>query len=137
MTIQQQTVFDSAAQETQHNVKQIRDKVNEHLQTLDAKIRTIKIELVACKECRRVQVVHLMFLQDIRKFISDLVTLYTRNKSQQAEIYDYKIKFFSTISSLASGQITLQLLRPNVIADIEKKLSNDEVRRDTKLSTAI
>ena len=49
--------------ETQHNVKQIRDQVNEHLQTLDARMRTIKLELVAYKECRRVEMVHLRFLQ--------------------------------------------------------------------------
>ena len=51
--------------ETQHNVKQIRDQVNEHLQTLDARMRTIKIELLAYKECRRVEMVQLRFLQEI------------------------------------------------------------------------
>ena len=37
------------AKETQHNVKQIRDQVNAQLQTLDARMRTIILELVACK----------------------------------------------------------------------------------------
>ena len=36
--------------ETEHNVKQIRDQVNEHFQTLGARMRTLKIELVAYRE---------------------------------------------------------------------------------------
>ena len=123
--------------ETQNNVKQIRDQVNEHLQTLDARMRTIKIELLAYKECRRVEMVHLRFLQEIRNFISDLGTLYTHIKSYQAAFYAYKINLFSTISSLASGKITPQFLVPNAIADIVNELSNDEIRRGTKLSPAI
>ena len=123
--------------ETQHNVKQTRDQVNEHLQTLDARIRTIKLELVAYKECRRVEMVHLRFLQEIRNFISDLGTLYTHIKSYQAAFYAYKINLFSTISSLASGKITPQFLVPNAIADVVNKLSNEEIRRGTKLSPAI
>ena len=123
--------------ETQHNVKQIRDQVNEHLQTLDARMRTIKIELVAHKECGRVEMVHLRFLQEIRNFISDLGTLYTHIKSYQAAFYAYKINLFSTISSLRSGKITPQVFVPNAIADIVNELSNDEIRRSTKLSPAI
>ena len=73
--------------ETQHNVEKISDQVNEHLQTLDARMRTIKLELVAYKECRRVEMVHLGFLQEIRNFISDLGTLYTHIKSYQAAFY--------------------------------------------------
>ena len=38
--------------ETKHNVKQISHQVNEHLQTLDVRMRTIRIELVAYKEYR-------------------------------------------------------------------------------------
>ena len=122
--------------ETQHNVKQIKYQVNEDLQTLDAKMRTIKIELVAYKDCRRVEMVHLRFLQEIGNFISDLGTLYTHIKSYQAAFYAYKINLFSTISSLASGKITPQFLVPNAIADIVKELSNDQICRCTKLSPA-
>ena len=123
--------------ETHHNMKQIRDQVNEHLQTLDARMRTIKLKLVAYKEGRRVEMVHLRFLQEIRNFISDLGTHYTHIKSYQAAFYAYKINLFSTISSLASGTITPQFLVPNAIPDIVNQLSNDEVRRGTKLSPAI
>ena len=70
--------------ETHHKVKQIREQVNEHLQTLDARMRTIKIGLVAHKECRRLKMVHLRFLLEIRNFIPDLRTLYTHIKSYQA-----------------------------------------------------
>ena len=123
--------------ETQHNVKRIRDQVNEHLQTLDARMRTKKLELVAYKECTRVEMVHLRFLKEIRNVISDLGTLYTHIKSYQAAFYAYKINLFSTISSLASGKITPQFLVPNGIADIVNNFSNDEIRRGTKLSQAI
>ena len=100
-------------------------------------MRTIKPELVAYKDCRRVQMVHLRFLQEIRNFISDLGTLYTHIKSYQAAFYAYKINLFCTISSLASGKITPQFLVPNAIADIVNELSNDEIPRGTKLSPAI
>ena len=122
--------------ETQHNVEQIGDQVNQHLQTLDARMRTIKIELLAYNECRRVEMVDFRFLQDIRNFISDLGTLYTHSKSYQSAFYVYKINLFATISSLASGKITPQFLIPNAIADIANELSNDELRRGTKLSPA-
>ena len=123
--------------ETQHNVNQISDQVNEHLQTMDARMRTIKFELVAYIKCRRVEMVHLRFLQEIRNFTSDLGTLYTHIKSYQAAFYAYKINLFSTISSLVSGKITPQILVPNSIADIVNELHNDEVRRGTKLLPAI
>ena len=100
-------------------------------------MRTMKLELVAYKECKRVEIVHLRFLQEIRNFFSDLGTLYTHIKFYQAAFYAYKINLFSTISSLARGKITPQFLVPNAIADIVSELSNDEVRRGTKLSPAI
>ena len=81
--------------------------------------------------------VRLRFLQEFKNFISDLVTLYTHIKSYQAAFYAYKINLFSTISSLATGKITPQFLVPNAIADIVNELSNDEIRRGTKLSPAI
>ena len=128
---------DNEVKETQHNVKQIRDAVNEHLQTLDARMRTRKLELVAYKESRPVEMVHLRFLQRIRNFVSYLGTLCTHIKSYQAAFYAYKINLFSTISSLASGKITPQFFVPNPIADIANELSNDEVRRGAELSPAI
>ena len=118
-------------------MKQIRDQVNEHLQTLDARMRTIRLELVASKECRRVEMVHLRFLQEIRNFFLDLGTLYTHIKSYQAAFYAYKISLFSTISSLASGKIIPQFLVPNAIADIMNEIFNDEISRGTILSPAI
>ena len=127
----------SEVEETQNNVRQIRDQVKEHLQTLDAKMHTIKKEPVASKECRRLEIVHFRFLQEIRNFISDLVTLYTHIKSCQAESYAYKINFFSTISSLASDKITPLFLVPDAIGDIVKERCDGDVRRGTKLSPAI
>ena len=66
-------LLNNEVKETQHNVKQIRGQVNEHLQTLDARIRTIKIELLAYKECRRVKMVHLRFLLEIGIFFRTCV----------------------------------------------------------------
>ena len=123
--------------ETQHNVKKTQDQVNEHLKALDARMCTIKIELVAYKECRRIEMVHLRFFQEIRKFFSDLCTLYIHIKPYQAAFYAYRINLFSTISSLASGKNTPQFLVSNAIADIVNEFSKDEVRRGTKLSPAI
>ena len=123
--------------ETQYNVEQIRDQVNEHLQTLDARMRTIKTDLIAYRESGRVEMVQLRFFQEIRNVILDLGSLYTHIKSYQAAFYANKINFFSTISSLASGKITPQFVVPNAIPNIVKELSNDKIRGRTKLSPAI
>ena len=80
---------------------------------------------------------HFMFHQDIRSLVSDLGSLYTNIKAYRAAFYAYKINLFSTISSLAGGHITPQFLLPAEIAAIVKDLSEDEVRRGTKLSPAI
>ena len=121
----------------QHNVKKISDQKNEHLQTLDARMRTIKSEVVAYMECRLVEMVHFRLFQEISCFFSDLGTLYTHIKSYQAAFYVHKINLFNTISSLANGKIAPHFLVPNAIADIVNELSNKEVRRVTKMSPAI
>ena len=64
-------------------------------------------------------------------------TLYTHIESYQAAFYAYKINLFSTISSLASGQITPQFLLPQEIADIIRTLSEEENYRGTKVTPAI
>ena len=91
---------------TQQNVKNLRDAVNDHLQVLHDRINGIQGDLIQHKECQRRQSQHSLFLQEIRYVISHLGTLYTHMKSYQAAFYAYKINLFSTISSLASGQIT-------------------------------
>ena len=63
--------------------------------------------------------------------------MYTHIKSYQAAFYAYKINLFSTISSLASGQITPQFLLPQKIADLVRSLSEEESYRSTKLTPAI
>ena len=122
---------------TQNNLQEIRDQVNEHLHRIHKEVHTIKGTIVAHKKCQRLETVHIKFLQEIRNFISDMGSLYTHIKSYQAAFYAYKTNLFSTISSLASGHITPQFLLPQEIADIVQELSDDEVRRGTKLSPAI
>ena len=61
-------------------------------------------------------------------------TLYTHIKTYQAAFYPYKFNLFSTISSLASGQITPQFLLPQDIAGIVCTLSEEESYRGTKLT---
>ena len=123
--------------ETQQNVKNLRDAVNDHLQVLHDRINGIQGDLIQHKECQRRQAQHSLFLQEIRYAISHLGTLYTHIKSYQAAFYAYKINLFSTISSLASGQITPQFLLPHEIADIVRTLSEEESYRGTKLTPAI
>ena len=123
--------------ETQQNVKNLRNAVNDHLQVLHDRINGIQGDLIQHKECQRRQAQHSLFLQEIRYTISHLGTLYTHIKSYQAAFYAYKINLFSTISSLASGQITPQFLLPQEIADIVRRLSEEESYRGTKLTPAI
>ena len=122
---------------TQENVRNLRDAVNDRLQTLDKKFTVIQGELTLYKECAEKQTKHSLFLQEIRYVISHLGTFYTHIKSYQAAFYAYKINLFSTISSLASGHITPQFLLPQEIADIVRTLSEEESYRGTKLTPAI
>ena len=89
------------------------------------------------KECAEKQAKHFLFLQEIRYVISDWGTLLTHIKSYQVAFYAYKINFFSTISSLASGQITPQFFSPQESGNIFRKLSEKESYRGTKLNPAI
>ena len=93
--------------------------------------------MIQHKECQRRQAQHSLFLQEVRFAISHLGTLYTHIKSYQAAFYAYKINLFSTISSLASGQITPQFLLPHEIAAIVRTLSEEDSYRGTKLTPAI
>lgn len=130
-------ILGNEVQKTTAKVKEIRNTVNENLQTLNQRMNDIKGDLAELKTCIMRQNLHSTLLQEIRNFISDMGTLYTHLKSYRAAFYAYRINLFSTISSLASGNITPQFLLPTDIADIVKELSDDEVRRGTKLSPAI
>ena len=79
------------------------------------------------------------FHQQLQEYFSYLNSLYTHVKSYRAAFYAYKIAFFSTISSLASGYVTPQFLLPDQLASIVAsiELANDEILRGTKLSPAI
>ena len=122
---------------TQQNVKNLRDAVNDHLQVLQDRINGIQGDLIQHKECQPRQAQHSLFLQEIRYVISHLGTLYTHIKSYQAAFYAYKINLFSTISSLASGQITPQFLLPQQTADIVRTLLEEESYRGTKFTPAL
>ena len=121
---------------TQQKDKNLRDAVNDHLQVLQDRINGIQGDLIQHKECQR-QAQHSLILQEIRYVISHLGTLYTHIKSYQAAFYAYKINLFSTISSLASGQITPKFLLLQEIADIVRTESEEESYRGTKLTPAI
>ena len=69
---------------TQNKVKQIKDLVVEHLRTMDANVRTTKVELIAYKECRLNEMVYLRFLQEIRNFIwTWILSILTSNLTRQ------------------------------------------------------
>ena len=129
-------LLNNEVRETQQDVKKLHDAVNDHLQVLQDRINGIQGDLIQHKECQRRQAQHSLFLQEIRYAISHLGTLYTHIKSYQAAFYAYKINLFSTISSLASGQITPQFLLPHEIAAIVRTLL-EESYRGTKLTPAI
>ena len=122
---------------TQENVKNIRDAVIDRLQNLDKKFVLIQGQLTLYKECAEKQAKHSLFLQEIKYVMSHLGTLYTYIKSYQAAFYAYKMNLFSTVSALASGQITPQFLLPQENADIVRTLSEEESYRGTKLTAAI
>ena len=92
--------------------------------------------LIQHKDCQWRQAQHSFFLQEVRYVISHLGILYTHIKSYQAAFYAYRIHFFSTISSLASGQITPQFLLSQENADTVRTLSQEESYHGTKLTLA-
>ena len=114
-------------QATQENVKNLRDAVNDRLQTLDKNFTLILGELTLYKECAEKQAKLSLFLRKIRHVITHLSTLYTHTKSYQAAFYAQKINLFSKTLSLASGQNIPQFLLPEEIADIAQTLSKEEI----------
>ena len=70
--------------ETQQNVKNLRDAVNDLLQVLHDRINGIQGDLIQHKKCQRRQAQHSLFLQEIRYVISHLGTSYTHIMSYQA-----------------------------------------------------
>ena len=112
---------------TQQNLKDLRDAVNNHLQVLDDRKNGIQRDLVQHKECQRRQAQHSLFLQEVRYVISHLYTLYTHITSYQAALYANKINFYSTILSLASGEITSSSSHPTKLLTLCERYQKKRV----------
>ena len=66
------------------------------------------------------------FLQPSQMYLSQIGTLYTHFKAFRAAFYAYRNNFFPIISSLATGHITPQFLRPTQLAAIVQELAAAE-----------
>ena len=77
------------------------------------------------------------FFQSSQLYLSQIGTLYTHFKAIRAAFYAYRNKFFSVISSLATGHITPQFLLPTQLVTIVQELAAEEFRKGSKLTPAI
>ena len=76
-------------------------------------------------------------LQSSQLSLSQIGTLYTHFKAFRAAFYTYRNNFFSIISSLATGNITPQILLPTQLATIVQDLAAEKFRKGSKLTPAI
>ena len=122
---------------SQENAKNHRDAVQDHLQTFNEKFTLFQVELTLYKECTEKQTKHSLFAQEIRYVISQLGTLHTHIKSNQAAFYACTFNLFWPILSLNSGQVNPQFLLSQQNADIVRTLSKEESYSGTKFTPAI
>ena len=124
-------------QETQESVAKITEVLNDNLQKLDVELHANKVVTCHLVDC----IAHLSqtinFYKQLQEYIYYLNSLNTHVKTYRAAFYTYKLALFSTLSSLAAGYVTPQILHPDQPASIVRELANNEILRGTKLSPAI
>ena len=126
---------------TQDSVHKLKEAVGARFGEMEHYINNATLFLAhlarTSRECDHVIVRHMTLLQAIRNYVYQMGNLNTHLKSYRAAFYAYKKSLFSTISSLAGGYITPQFLLPKQIAKTVRDMSDDEVLRGTKISSAI
>ena len=106
--------------ETKESVARITEVVSDNLQKLDVDLREIKESISNLVGCNAHLAQTTNFYQQLREYISYLISLYSHVKSYRAAFHAYKIALFSTLSSLAAGYVTPQFLLPDQLASIVK-----------------
>ena len=87
--------------------------------------------------CYQFESAYRHFLQSSQLYLSQIGTFYTHFEAFRAAFYAYRNKFFSLISSLATGHITPQFLLPTQLATIVQEIAAEEFRKGSKLTPAI
>ena len=124
-------------QETQESVPKITEVLNDNLQKLDVELHAIKGVTCHLVDCNAHLSQTINFYKQLQEYNNYLNSLNTHVKTYRAASYTYKIALFSTLSSLAAGYVTPQILHPDQLASIVRELANNEILRGTKLSPAI
>ena len=123
---------------TQVSVRKLKEVVDVRFKQMEFYLVNATLFLARTSfACDHVIARRMRLLQAIRNYLYQMGTLYTHLKAYREAFSAFKISVFSTISSLAGGNITPQLLLPHQIAEIVKKLAEGEITRGTKLSLAI
>ena len=87
--------------------------------------------------CNQFKSAYHHFLQPSKLYLSHIGTLYTHFKAFRAAFYADRKKYFSIISSLATGHIQPQFLLSTQLATIEQELAAEEFSESSKLTPAI
>ena len=141
----------------QQGLRRVPDRNNEKFATLRDEIRLTQESVEKTKEdsythilymldriyiledafrCYQFESAYRHFLQSSQLYLSQFGTLYTHFKAFRAAFYAYRKNYFSTISSLATGDITHFLL-PTQFATILQELAAEEFVKGSKLTPVI
>ena len=118
---------------TQESVERIKNDTYLRISYMLERIYSLEDAL----RCYQFESAYRHFLQSSQLYFSQIGTLYTHFKAFRAAFYAYRNNFFSIISSLATGHITLQFLLPTQLATIVQELAAEEFWKGSKLTPAI
>ena len=123
--------------ETQKSVHALREVVDHHLNATGEAIRQLSSHLKAFKACMSVNRNFQFLVEKTQNYTSYLDVAFLHLKSFRAAFVSYKTSMYSAVSSLSSGYVPPSFLTPDQLAAIVEDLTDEEIRRGTKLTPAI
>ncbi len=124
-------------EQTQKSVEAVKNVMNENFQRTQNNILQIANAVKDINECQtRAADLH-QFENELGNYATYLSAVFAHYKAFRASFYAYQTSLYSAIASLSSGFITPNILTPDQIRQVVDELTDEEVRRGTKLTPAI
>ena len=123
--------------DTQKSVHALHDVVNIRLNATGEAIRELSTSLNKMGMCLDLNRQFQLVEDKVHNFTSFLDLAYMHLKSYRSSFVSYKTSLYSAVSSLSSGFVPPSFLTPHQLGSIVKDLTEEEIRRGTKLTPAI
>ena len=123
--------------DTQKSIEDLRDVNDARLNATGEAIRQLDSRLIIISNCMSIQCQFEIIVDKVHNHTSYLDHAYMHLISYRASFVSYKTSMYSAVSSLSSGFVPPKFLTPDQLAAIVEDLTAEEIRRGTKLTTAI